>query len=84
MSVYDEIEIEDLTYDTTLERYTYPCPCGDQFEISLADMRDGESIAVCPSCSLTIRVVFEIVSFLGFCALTGFGLPWRRFIYERG
>lgn len=66
MSVYDEIELEDLTYDTTLERYTYPCPCGDQFEISLADMRDGESIAVCPSCSLTIRVVFEIVSFFFF------------------
>ncbi|KAI4241811.1 MAG: hypothetical protein L6R40_004357 [Gallowayella cf. fulva] len=44
-SIYDEIELEDLTYhaDTTL--YTYPCPCGDQFEISLQDLRDGEDIA---------------------------------------
>lgn len=58
-SIYDEIELEDLTYhaDTTL--YTYPCPCGDQFEISLQDLRDGEDIAVCPSCSLMIRVIFE-------------------------
>lgn len=26
-------------------------------------MRDGEDIAVCPSCSLRIRVVFGVVSF---------------------
>ncbi|KAI4126540.1 MAG: hypothetical protein LQ338_003696 [Usnochroma carphineum] len=58
-SIYDEIELEDLTYhpDTTL--YTYPCPCGDQFEITLQDLRDGEDIAVCPSCSLMIKVIFE-------------------------
>jgi len=56
---YDEIEIEDMTYDATLQIYHYPCPCGDRFEISLADLRDGEDVGVCPSCSLMIRVVFE-------------------------
>ena len=61
MSIYDEIEIEDMTYDPTLEIYHYPCPCGDRFEIGIADLRDGEEIAVCPSCSLMIRVVFEVV-----------------------
>ena len=61
MSFYDEIEIEDMTYheDTTL--YTYPCPCGDQFEISLGDLQDGEEVAVCPSCSLQIKVIFDMV-----------------------
>ncbi|KAG8627360.1 hypothetical protein KVT40_004843 [Elsinoe batatas] len=59
-NIYDEIEIEDMTYDSTLEIYHYPCPCGDRFEIGLADLRDGEEIAVCPSCSLMIRVVFEV------------------------
>jgi len=58
-SFYDEIEIEDMTYDATLQIYHYPCPCGDRFEISLADLRDGEDVGVCPSCSLMIRVVFE-------------------------
>ncbi|MCJ1294807.1 Diphthamide biosynthesis protein 3 [Xylographa carneopallida] len=58
--IYDEIEIEDMTYDTTLQIYHYPCPCGDRFEIGIADLRDGEDIAVCPSCSLMIRVVFEV------------------------
>jgi diphthamide biosynthesis protein 3 len=60
-SIYDEIEIEDMTYDPTLQIYHYPCPCGDRFEIGIADLRDGEEIAVCPSCSLMIRVVFDLV-----------------------
>lgn len=61
-NIYDEIEIEDMTYDAALEIYHYPCPCGDRFEIGIADLRDGEEIAVCPSCSLMIRVVYEVVS----------------------
>ncbi|KAI9750310.1 MAG: Diphthamide biosynthesis protein 3 [Lichina confinis] len=65
MSVYDEIEIEDMTYDSTLEIYHYPCPCGDRFEISIADLKDGEEIAVCPSCSLMIRVIFDMASAMG-------------------
>lgn len=35
MSVFhDEVEIEDFEYDPETETYYYPCPCGDQFEIS--------------------------------------------------
>ncbi|BDD58275.1 Diphthamide biosynthesis protein 3 [Monascus purpureus] len=59
ISIYDEIEIEDMTYDPTLQIYHFPCPCGDRFEISIGDLRDGEDIAVCPSCSLMIRVIFD-------------------------
>lgn len=51
-----------MTYDSTLQIYHYPCPCGDRFEIGIDDLRDGEEIAVCPSCSLMIRVVFEVES----------------------
>lgn len=63
ISVYDEVEIEDMTYDETLQTYHYPCPCGDRFEIALADLQDESTdIAVCPSCSLMIRVIYEVVS----------------------
>ena len=62
LSIYDEVEIEDMTYDETLQIYHYPCPCGDRFEIALYDLMDGEDIGVCPSCSLMIRVIFEAVS----------------------
>ncbi|KAH9143387.1 hypothetical protein AeRB84_012610 [Aphanomyces euteiches] len=59
MSVYDEIEIEDMMYDEKEQIYTYPCPCGDNFFITLQELYDGEDIGTCPSCSLTIRVIFD-------------------------
>ena len=62
IAVYDEIEIEDMTFDETLQLYHYPCPCGDRFQIALDDLRDQEDIAICPSCSLMIRVIFDLVS----------------------
>jgi diphthamide biosynthesis protein 3 len=43
-----------------MQTYYYPCPCGDRFEINIEDLRDGEEIAVCPSCSLQIRVIFDV------------------------
>lgn len=52
-----------MTYDPNLQIYHYPCPCGDRFEIPIDSLRDGEEIAVCPSCSLMIRVIFDPVSF---------------------
>ncbi|CAP70970.1 uncharacterized protein PODANS_3_10240 [Podospora anserina S mat+] len=60
LSIYDEVEIEDMTFDEALQTYHYPCPCGDKFEIALCDLQDGADIAVCPSCSLMIRVIFEV------------------------
>lgn len=51
-----------MTYDPVLQIYHYPCPCGDRFEIGIADLRDGEDIGVCPSCSLMIKVIYEVVS----------------------
>ncbi|KAH7320134.1 hypothetical protein B0I35DRAFT_478415 [Stachybotrys elegans] len=60
IAIYDEIEIEDMTFDETLQLYHYPCPCGDRFQIALSDLIDQEDIAVCPSCSLMIRVIFDL------------------------
>jgi DNA-directed RNA polymerase subunit RPC12/RpoP len=58
-SIYDEIEIEDMIFDKETEIYTYPCPCGDKFTISLEELIDGEEIATCPSCTLRIKVIFD-------------------------
>ncbi|KAH9410837.1 CSL zinc finger [Ordospora pajunii] len=57
--VYDEIDMKDFEYNSTDKTFYYPCPCGDRFEISLDDLRNGEIIAKCPSCSLLIRIVYE-------------------------
>lgn len=31
---HDEIEIEDFEFDEESDTYFYPCPCGDQFQIT--------------------------------------------------
>lgn len=59
MSIYEEIEIEDMDYDPIECMYTYPCPCGDKFRILLEELWDGEDIAKCPSCTLRIMVIFD-------------------------
>jgi diphthamide biosynthesis protein 3 len=56
---YDDVEIEDMEWREYLKAYTYPCPCGDLFQISLDDLRLGEEIARCPSCSLFITVIYN-------------------------
>ncbi|KAK0553828.1 Diphthamide biosynthesis protein 3 [Tilletia horrida] len=62
-SIYDEIELEDMSYDAVKRVFHYPCPCGDRFEISRAQLREAEDIARCPSCSLLIRVVYDPLDF---------------------
>ncbi|KAL3793250.1 hypothetical protein HJC23_000792 [Cyclotella cryptica] len=59
MSIYEEVEIEDLDYDPLKRIYTYPCPCGDKFSISLEALWDGEDIATCPSCTLRIEIIYD-------------------------
>ncbi|KAK9480885.1 hypothetical protein V1514DRAFT_345958 [Lipomyces japonicus] len=59
MSIYDQVEIEDMVFDPDLQTFTYPCPCGDKFQITIMDLQDGQDVAVCPSCSLMIQVIFE-------------------------
>ncbi|EFO23713.1 hypothetical protein LOAG_04774 [Loa loa] len=60
MSVFhDEVEIEDFEYDESTELYSYPCPCGDRFEISKEMLEAGEDVATCPSCSLIVRVIYD-------------------------
>ena len=32
---YDEIELDDMRFNVDLQAYVYPCPCGDEFQITL-------------------------------------------------
>ena len=63
ISIYDEVEIEDMTFDEAMGVYQFPCPCGDKFQITLEDLLEEQDIAVCPSCSLMIRVIYDKVNF---------------------
>lgn len=35
MAHYDEIEIEDMDWSDELNAFTYSCPCGDLFQITV-------------------------------------------------
>lgn len=64
MSVFhDEIEIEDFEYDEEEDMYYYPCPCGDRFQISKEELLAGEEVASCPSCSLIVKVIYDLEVF---------------------
>ncbi|CAK1545798.1 unnamed protein product [Leptosia nina] len=60
---HDEVEIEDFEYDEDEEMYYYPCPCGDRFQISKEELMAGEEVATCPSCSLVVKVIYDIEKF---------------------
>jgi diphthamide biosynthesis protein 3 len=57
-NVYEVVKLSDMMYDEKEQLYQYQCPCGDLFEIGLEDLYDGENIALCPSCTLKLRVVY--------------------------
>ncbi|PSS29382.1 Diphthamide biosynthesis protein [Actinidia chinensis var. chinensis] len=60
---YDDVEIEDMEWSEELQAFTYPCPCGDLFQITKDELRLGEEIARCPSCSLYITVIYNLEDF---------------------
>ena len=64
-SVYEEVNIKDMEWNEEEEAYFYPCPCGDEFIMPIEDLEDGEDIALCPSCSLRIRVLYDPKQFSG-------------------
>ncbi|KAG6415007.1 hypothetical protein SASPL_122406 [Salvia splendens] len=58
---YDDVEIEDMEWNQELQAFTYPCPCGDLFQITKEDLRLGEEIARCPSCSLYLTSESDVL-----------------------
>lgn len=57
--VYDDVDLEDMNWDSLLSAYVYQCPCGDLFQITPTELRAGDEIARCPSCTLVVRVVYD-------------------------
>lgn len=54
--VEDEMYLEDMEeYDSN---YTYPCRCGDEYTLTVTDVRLRYDYAACGSCSLCIRIIY--------------------------
>ena len=47
MTLHDEVELEDMDWNEELQAFTYQCPCGDFFQITLDELAAGGLRAVC-------------------------------------
>ncbi|GBG27909.1 DnaJ family protein [Hondaea fermentalgiana] len=55
-----EIDIDDLAWDGVAKSFVHTCRCSDMVHVTEADLDKGCEIFECPSCSLRIRVVFQV------------------------
>ncbi|CDU20705.1 hypothetical protein YYC_01503 [Plasmodium yoelii 17X] len=58
--IYEEVKLEDFEFEEHTKTFFYPCPCGDIFETTLEKLLNGEDILICPSCSLTIKIIYNL------------------------
>lgn len=68
---YEEVPLAEMTLEDGVLRF--PCPCGDLFELLLEDFIAGKDVAQCPTCSLTIKVLFSAEERRNFLASSGTG-----------
>lgn len=71
MYEYEEVPLDELTFDADGQRLQYPCPCGDLFEMTVDELLLGKDIATCPTCSLTVKVLYSSDDRLAFLAKHG-------------
>lgn len=64
MSYYDAIELEAMRFEKEEDQYLYPCPCGDNFILTVDDLLNLEQLAPCMSCSLQLKVKYDPEAFL--------------------
>ncbi|CAD2221358.1 diphthamide biosynthesis protein 3 [Angomonas deanei] len=53
---YEEVSLEEMIVEGG--KLLFPCPCGDLFELLLTDFFNGSDVAQCPTCSLTVKIIF--------------------------
>ena len=54
---YDTVEIEDMDWSEELQAFTYQCPCGDLFQITM--VRLASAIGSAPQGAYTLRRYFR-------------------------
>ncbi|KAL6120764.1 hypothetical protein NUSPORA_02458 [Nucleospora cyclopteri] len=59
VTYYEEVKLQNFTFNKDTGVFTYPCPCGDVFIITLPDLEKGEMVAECFSCSLKVICLYK-------------------------
>lgn len=55
-----DVDIGDMEFDEATECFRFNCRCGDAIVVSTDSLSRKQDLATCPSCSLRIRVLYEM------------------------
>ncbi|KAF9425627.1 Diphthamide biosynthesis protein 4 [Podila epigama] len=58
--VNDDIDLDDMDYDDETSVYTSPCRCSGEYAISEKELELGVDTVVCSTCSLIVRIHYEV------------------------
>ena len=55
-----EVDIDDLEFSQSRNLFLHRCRCGDTVEVPVSSLDRGEEVFGCDSCSLSVRVLYEL------------------------
>ena len=56
----DTVDLDTMTFDPASKVYSLSCRCGGCYLISESDMEDGVEVSCCTSCTLCVRVLYQL------------------------
>ncbi|RMX50117.1 hypothetical protein pdam_00002810 [Pocillopora damicornis] len=59
--VSDEVDLDDMEYHEDTESYSSVCRCSGEYVISDSDLENGHNIVCCSNCTLSIRVLYNVL-----------------------
>ncbi|XP_067031712.1 DPH4 homolog isoform X2 [Acropora muricata] len=57
-----EVDLDDMEYHEAMQTYSSDCRCDGEYIISEGDLENGQNIVCCSGCSLSIRVLYNMLS----------------------
>ncbi|KAJ1978247.1 DnaJ sub C member 24 [Dimargaris xerosporica] len=58
--IHDEVDLDEMDFDSDAGEYLYPCRCGGDYALSLQDLALGADVAQCTTCSLRVVVDYQM------------------------
>ncbi|KAF9954105.1 Diphthamide biosynthesis protein 4 [Mortierella alpina] len=58
--VNDDIDLDDMDYNEDSSTYSAPCRCSGEYVISEDELELGVDTVVCSTCSLIVRIHYEV------------------------
>ncbi len=56
----DTVDLDDMTFDPGSEAYSLSCRCGGEYVISETEMECGVEVVCCSTCTLCVRVLYQL------------------------